>query len=121
MHIDKNKKSLLIDKYRITFWHESVRHAIELDEIVVVVFEWPKNIPEYWNNVIAIDKKSGEILWEIEPHPNKVFDFKNPSSSCNFENGYLVLHKSNGLKVAVVLRTGKIITSIDLNTGRRPW
>ena len=66
------------------------------------------------NNIVAIDKSKGVIIWEVEA--DEKLDYKNPYEDVVNGGAFLIFFKSTGLKVAVNRHNGKILRSIDLNT-----
>lgn len=114
------KKQLNLGDETLTFDNEIIRRVEFFDDLCIVIFEIlePKENISY-NNVIAIDTNKAEIIWEIER--DEKLDKFNPYMVVFDAGFYLLFQKSNDTRYAINKSNGKIIRSIDLNTGRRPW
>ena len=120
-YITDNRKKIVLNGKEVSFGRETIRKIVEVKNLIIVIFEWTTIPPDYWPNVVAIDSNSGDIIWEVGKHPKGDRDYKNPYSHAADAGSYIILHKSDGWKVPVNYRTGKVLESIDLNSGGRPW
>jgi outer membrane protein assembly factor BamB len=120
MKLEFKENSLLIGDKEINFYTKKIGSAYKFENIVIIIFEgdYPQKDKNY-NNAVALDFKSGILLWEIEL--DDTIDFNNPYEGVSDAEAYFIFFKANSGKYAVNKLNGKIIRNIDLMTGSRPW
>ena len=124
-----NNNSIIVNSVETKLESKKIRKIIEIKDLIIIIFSIPVVDPNIaYNNVIAIDVKSGHVKWQIE----KYFDPKEESKNRKYKTlgpflevydskNHLIFSKTHGWRVPVDPSNGKIIKNIDLNTGKRPW